>query len=139
LGFSRPIELKIPCNEQAITMHRREGLEGNRGLHPLNNFVCARIASHRFSPGLVTWSLCHCFYLMIFTVVRARDTCAHRASSFFDEKPERLVLLSCAREDIVVVILIVVVGVDVSVGVVVFVHARTRLAHLQSERPARWF
>jgi hypothetical protein len=56
-------------------------------------------------------------------------------------------LLSCAREDIVVVIIIVVVGVcvvvvviiivDASVGVVVVVRARTRIAHLQSERPAR--
>jgi hypothetical protein len=48
-------------------------------------------------------------------------------------------LLSSAREDIVVVIITVVVGVDVSVGVVVVVRARTRIAHLQSEQPARWF
>jgi hypothetical protein len=48
-------------------------------------------------------------------------------------------LLSCAREDIVVVKSIVVVGVDVSAGAVVVVRARTRIAHLQSERPARWF
>jgi hypothetical protein len=48
-------------------------------------------------------------------------------------------LLSCARADIVVVISIVVVGVDVSVGVVVVARARTRIAHPQSERPARWF
>jgi hypothetical protein len=48
-------------------------------------------------------------------------------------------LLSCAREDIVVLILVVVVGVDVGVGVVVVVRARTRIAHLQSERPAQWF
>jgi hypothetical protein len=44
-----------------------------------------------------------------------------------------------AREDIVVVIITVVVGVDVSVGVVAVVRARTRIAHLQSKRPARWF
>jgi hypothetical protein len=58
------------------------------------------------------------------------------------EKPypsEWSCLLSCAREDIVVGIFIVVVGVDVSVGVVVVVRARTRIAHLQSERLARWF
>jgi energy-converting hydrogenase Eha subunit A len=48
-------------------------------------------------------------------------------------------LLSCAREDIVVVKIMIVVGVDVSVGVVVVVRARTRIAQLQSERPARWF
>jgi hypothetical protein len=30
-------------------------------------------------------------------------------------------------------------GVDASVGVVVVVRARTRIAHIQSERPARWF
>jgi hypothetical protein len=48
------------------------------------------------------------------------------------------VLLSCAYEDTVVVIMIVVVDVDVSVGVVVVVR-RTRIAHLQSERPARSF
>jgi hypothetical protein len=48
-------------------------------------------------------------------------------------------LLSCAREDLVVVIIIVVVGVDVSVGVVVVVRARTRIVHLQSQRPVRWF
>jgi hypothetical protein len=42
-------------------------------------------------------------------------------------------LLSCARADIVVVISIVVVGV------VVVARARTRIAHPQSERPARWF
>jgi hypothetical protein len=46
-------------------------------------------------------------------------------------------LLSCAREASVVVIFIVVVGVDLSVGVGVVVRARTRIAHLQSERPAR--
>jgi hypothetical protein len=38
---------------------------------------------------------------------------------------ERLVLLSCAREDIVVVIIIVVLGVDVSVAVVVVVRANS--------------
>jgi hypothetical protein len=48
-------------------------------------------------------------------------------------------LLSCAREDIVVVMIIVVVCVDASVCVVVVVRARTRIAHLQSERPARSF
>jgi hypothetical protein len=37
----------------------------------------------------------------------------------------------------VVVIVNVVVGVDVSVGGVVAVRARTRIAHLHSERPAR--
>jgi hypothetical protein len=60
----------------------------------------------------------------------------------YDEKPnpsDWSFLLSCAREDILVVIIMIVVGVDVSVGVVVVVHARTRIAHLQSERPARWF
>jgi hypothetical protein len=50
-GFSGPIELNIPCNEQAITMHWREGLERNRSLHPLHKFVYARMTSHRFSPG----------------------------------------------------------------------------------------
>jgi hypothetical protein len=44
-------------------------------------------------------------------------------------------LLSCVHEDIVVVMIIV----DVSLGVVVVVGARTRIAHLQSERPARSF
>jgi hypothetical protein len=48
-------------------------------------------------------------------------------------------LLSCAREDIVVVMIMVVVCVDASVGVVVVARARTRIAHLQSERPARSF
>jgi hypothetical protein len=48
-------------------------------------------------------------------------------------------LLSCAREDIVVVMIIVVVCVDASVCVVVVVRARTRIAHLQSEPPARSF
>jgi hypothetical protein len=60
----------------------------------------------------------------------------------YDEKPnpsDWSCLLSCAREDLLVVVIIVVVGVDVSVGVVVVVVlARTRIAHLQSERPARW-
>jgi hypothetical protein len=85
LGFSRPTELKIACNAQANLMHRREGLEGIRSLHPLHIFVCACIASHRFFPGplnsaiwkinsgwlrhipprlwvspVVTWSLCCC-------------------------------------------------------------------------------
>jgi hypothetical protein len=62
--------------------------------------------------------------------------------SIYDEKPnprDWSCLLSCAREDIVVVISIVAVGVDVSVGVIVVVSARTRIAHHQSERPARWF
>jgi ABC-type lipoprotein release transport system permease subunit len=35
--------------------------------------------------------------------------------------------------------IIVAVGVAVSVGVIVVVRARTRIAHLQSERRARWF
>jgi hypothetical protein len=48
-------------------------------------------------------------------------------------------LLSRAREYIVVVIIIVVVGVDANVGVVVVMRTRTRRAHLQSERPVRWF
>jgi hypothetical protein len=48
-------------------------------------------------------------------------------------------LLSCAREDIVVAKIIVVVCVDAGVGVVVVVRARTDIAHLQSERPARSF
>jgi hypothetical protein len=62
--------------------------------------------------------------------------------SIDDERPnpsDWSCLLSCAREDIVVVQISVVVGVEVSVGVVVVVRARTRIAHLQSERPARWF
>jgi hypothetical protein len=58
----------------------------------------------------------------------------------YDESPsDWSCLLSCAREDLVVVIIIVVVGVDVNNGVVVVMRARTRIAHLQSERPARWF
>jgi hypothetical protein len=48
-------------------------------------------------------------------------------------------LLSCAHEDIVGVMIIVVVCVDASDGVVVVVRARTRIPHLQSERPARSF
>jgi hypothetical protein len=48
-------------------------------------------------------------------------------------------LLSRSHEDIVAVMVIVVVCVDASVGVVVVVRARTRIAHLQSERPARSF
>jgi hypothetical protein len=62
--------------------------------------------------------------------------------SGYDDKPnlsDWSHLLSCAREDTVVVISIIVVGVDVSVGVVVVVCARTRIAQLQSERPARYF
>jgi hypothetical protein len=58
----------------------------------------------------------------------------------YDEHPsDWSCLLSCAHEYIVVVIIIVVVGDDVNVGVVFVVRARTRTAHLQSERPARWF
>jgi hypothetical protein len=48
-------------------------------------------------------------------------------------------VLSCAREDIVVVILTIVASVEGSVGAAVVVCARARIAHLQSERPARWF
>jgi hypothetical protein len=58
----------------------------------------------------------------------------------YDEKPnpsDWSCLLSCAREDIPVVMTIGVVCVDASVVVVVVARARTRIAHLQSERPAR--
>jgi hypothetical protein len=66
------------------------------------------------------------------------STSSHVSS--YDEKPnpsDWSYLLSCAREDIDVVIITIVVGVDVNVGVVVVVRARTRIDHLQSERPAR--
>jgi hypothetical protein len=69
-----------------------------------------------------------------------RSTLSH--VSGYDEKPnpsDWSHLLSCAREDIVVVYIHIVVGVDVSVGVVVVVRARTRIAQLQSERPACYF
>jgi hypothetical protein len=48
-------------------------------------------------------------------------------------------LSSCAREDIVVVMFFDIVGVGVSVGVVVVMRARDRIAHPQSKRPAPWF
>jgi hypothetical protein len=68
------------------------------------------------------------------------STSSHASS--YNHKPnpsDRSCLSSCARKDIVVVILMTVVGVEVGVGVAVVVRARTRIAHLQSERPARCF
>jgi hypothetical protein len=68
------------------------------------------------------------------------STLSHVSS--YNEKPnpsDWSCLSSCAREDIVFGILMIVVGVEVGVGVVVAVRARTRIAHLQYERPARWF
>jgi hypothetical protein len=68
------------------------------------------------------------------------STLSHVSS--YNEKPnpsDWSCLSSCTREDIVVVLIMIVVGVEVGVGVVVVVRARTRIAHLQSKRPVRWF
>jgi hypothetical protein len=68
------------------------------------------------------------------------STLSHVSS--YNEKPnpsDWSCLSSCAGKDIVVVIFMIVVGVEVGVGVVVVVRARTRIAHLQSKRPGRWF
>jgi hypothetical protein len=64
------------------------------------------------------------------------STLSHVSS--YNEKPnpsDWSCLSSRPRKDIVAVIIMIVVGV----GVVVVVRAQTRIAHLQSKRPARWF
>jgi hypothetical protein len=68
------------------------------------------------------------------------STLSHVSS--YNEKPnpsDWSCLSSCARKDIVVVVILIVVGVEVGVGVIVVVRVRTRIAHLQSESPARCF
>jgi hypothetical protein len=99
---------------------------------------CARANSHS-PPSFRT----PCAMVSHWSYENTSDGCNTLSDvSSYNEKPnpsDWSCLSSRARKDIVVIIIMIVVGVEVGVGVVVVVRARTRIAHLQSKRPARWF